>query len=332
MLRIEVIEFFNDCKEGTITMKSLFLFITLSLLMASSVLAQISSKPTEKDIKASETSSFDKFYDRLKIGYFGILTTPHFDSMEKGNWDNGATSPEYSGKGDDKNNDTWPTNLWNQVNFSYNFGAKVNFVFIPRFMIPLSHSSDMKAPEDRSFLEIEDFLVGFAGSVYSSEDKKFNLWIRPAVRLPTSRASRNSGNGGFGTITNQLEIAYLPTYDFNKKWGVGIFGQVRQWVYENRYTPARLRFYTAPYVQYSVDDTTRIQVYYEHMLENFRRSESVNGKTPVYKDKWQNVMMGVSKDVTSKLNVYPFLSVFVNDNPITDKSLWAGMWVSYQIK
>jgi hypothetical protein len=190
----------------------------------------------------------------------------------------------------------------------------------------------MKEPEDRALIMIDDVLVGFQGVVYSSDDKKFNLWIRPGMRLPTSRASRNSNNGGFGNTTRQLEIGYNPTYDFNKKWAVGIFGQVRQWVYEERLSDARLRFYTAPYVQYTIDDTSRVQVYYEHMYENFRRQDNVNNLDPLYLDKWQSIMIGYSKDITSKFNVMPYVTTFINDTPITDKSVFLGAWISYQIK
>lgn len=316
-------------------MKSSFLLtLVLSALAANVALAQISTKPSAQDLKPNTKTSFQKFSDRLKIGYFGVLTTPHFDDMEKGQWRNAAISPEYGNapKGQAKNQDTWPTNIWNQISFNFNFGAKMNFVVNPRFMVPLASSRDMKEPEDRALIMVDDVLVGFQGVVYSSEDKKFNLWIRPGMRLPTSKASRNSGNGGFGNTTRQLEIGYNPTYDFNKTWQLGIFGQVRQWVYEERYTYARLRFYTAPYVQYTINDTTRLQAYYEHMWENFRNWESVNDKKPVFKDKWQNIMLGVSHDITSKFNVMPFVNCFVNDTPITDKSFWVGAWISYQIK
>ncbi len=316
-------------------MKSSFLLtLVLSALAANVALAQITTKPSAQDLKPNTKTSFQKFSDRLKIGYFGVLTTPHFDDMEKGQWRNGAISPEYGNapKGDAKNQDTWPTNIWNQISFNFNFGAKMNFVVNPRFMVPLASSRDMKEPEDRALIMVDDVLVGFQGVVYSSEDKKFNLWIRPGMRLPTSKASRNSGNGGFGNTTRQLEIGYNPTYDFNKTWQLGIFGQVRQWVYEERYTYARLRFYTAPYIQYTINDTTRLQAYYEHMWENFRNWESINDKKPVFKDKWQNIMLGVSHDITPKFNVMPFVNCFVNDTPITDKSFWIGAWISYQIK
>ena len=334
MLRIKAIEkFFNDCKEGNITMKSISLLILLLTASTTSVaLAQMTTKPSAEDLKPK--SSFQKFSDRLKIGYFGVVTTPHLDDIQKGQWRNGAISPEFGNapSGEQKNHDTWPTNIWHQISFNYNFGAKMNFVFNPRFMTPLADNRDMQFPEDRSWLEIEDFLVGFQGVVYSSDDKKFNLWIRPGVRLPTSRASRNSGNGGFGATTHQLELASLPTYDFNKTWQIGLFSQIRNWVYDDRYNYARMRIYTAPFIQYTIDDVSRLQLYYENMLENQRRWKSLNGLEPMFKDVWQNVYLGYSRDITPKFNVMPYASVFVNDVPITDKSVWFGAQISYSIK
>lgn len=314
-------------------MKSIsLLFLILAATSTSVALAQITTKPTTADLH--NKTSFQKFSDRLKIGYFGVLTTPHLDDIEKGQWRNAAISPEFGNapKGEHKNQDTWPTNIWHQISFNYNFGAKMNFVVNPRFMTPLANPRDMKAPEDRSFIEIEDLFLGFQGVVLASDDKKFNLWIRPGLRLPTSRASRNSGNGGFGATTHQLELAFLPSYDFDKTWQFGVFGQIRNWVYDDRYTYARMRIYTAPYIQYTIDDVSKIQVYYENMLENSRRWESVNGKNPVFKDVWQNAYIGYGRDLTPKLNVFPFVSVFVNDRPVTDKSVWFGAQVSYSIK
>ena len=284
-------------------------------------------------------SPFEKFYDRLRIGYWSAFTSPTFDDMGKGQWKNAAISPEKGGgpkssanpNGPFENQDTWPTNIWHQISFNYNFGAKMNFVFNPRFMTPLASPTDMKAPEDRSLIMLDDFLVGFQGTVISSADKKFNLFLRPAVRVPVSRASRNGNNGGFGKLSRQLELAYLPTYDFNKQWQLGVFGQLRMWVYNDRYNWGQFRFYTAPFVQYTINDRARLQVYYETMIENNKRWKSINGKNPVFKDTWQNLMIGPNVDITKKFNIFPFLGVFVN-RPITDESFWIGAWISYQIK
>ena len=67
------------------------------------------------------------------------------------------------------------------------------------------------------------------------------------------------------------------------------------------------------------------------MWENGKRWKSINGKTPVFKDTWQNTMVGVAKDITPKLNIFPYVGTFVN-RPLSDKSFWVGAWISYQIK
>lgn len=320
----------NDCKEGTISMKSYFL-LALYVFSFSSVLWAQPTALRKLDTKPGE--HFDKFHSRLKIGYFGVFTSPTLYDMKRGDWDNAAISPEFgiSQKGQKRNHDTWPTNLWHQISFNYNFGSRLNFVVNPRFMTPLSHASDMKAVEDRSLIQFQDFLVGFQGVVISSDNKKFNLWIRPGMRLPTSLASRNSNNGGFGRTTHELELAYNPTYDFNKTFQLGIFGQVRNWIFSDRYNSSRIRYYQAPYVAITLNDTTKLQAYYELMIENNKRWESINKKDPAHKDVWQNLMLGVAKDVTAKLNLFPYLGVFTN-RPLDDKSFWLGAWVSYQIK
>ena len=40
----------------------------------------------------------------------------------------------------------------------------------------------------------------------TSENKKFNLFLRFGERLPISRLSRNSNNAGFGKISKQIEL------------------------------------------------------------------------------------------------------------------------------
>ena len=55
-------------------------------------------------------------------------------------------------------------------------------------------------------------------------------------------------------------------------------------------------------------------------------------REPVFKDLMQDVFIGYSRDLTPRLNVMPFVSCFINDEPVTDKSFWLGAWISYQIK
>lgn len=280
---------------------------------------------------AAEKSSFDKFYERLSIGYFGVFTSPTLED-----WDtrNAAISPEYgdTGKHCRKNCDTYAMNLWSQINFAYDFGWLMKFVVIPRWTTYFDNPRDMGAPEDQGTFGLEDFLVGFAGSIITSEDKKFNWFIRPGMRLPTSRFSRDYDHPAFGQITHQLEVAHFITYDFNPQWQLGLQLQQRFWIFENRYNYSRARFLTSPYVSYAVADTTKLQVYYNHFLENNKRWKSVNGKDPVFKDVWQELQIGVAQDITKTVNVMPYLGLFVNDVPFSSRSAYLGAWISWKIK
>lgn len=270
-------------------------------------------------------TAFDKFYDRLTIGHFTMLTTPNFETW---NTRGAALSPQYSGK---TNTDTYPMNLWNQTNFGYDFGAKMRFNVIPRYTVFLGKAKDQD-PGERGMILLEDALVGFSGVVFTSANKKFNWWMRPGVRLPTSHATRHTVDATFGRLNYNLEIVNSFTYDFNDKWQLGLTFQDRWWIYNQRYNNSRNRLYLAPNFTYTLNETTKITGYYENMLENNRRWESINGKNPTYRNVWQNVFLGVAKDVTPKLNVYPFLASYVNTTPFSMKAFWIGAWISYQIK
>ena len=282
---------------------------------------------------AAEKSSFDKFYDRLAISYFGVFTSP---TLEDWNSANAAISPQFgdTGKRCRKNCDTYAMNLWNQVNFAYDFGWKMKFVLIPRWTVYFANPRDMdrSAGEDRAMVGLEDFLVGFAGVIVASEDKKFNWFVRPAMRLPTSHFTRHYNHPVFGQITNQVELAHFITYDPNPQWQFGLQLQQRMWVYDYRYNPSRLRFYTSPYISYAATESTKIQLYYQNMIENNKRWKSVNGKDPVFKDVYQDIMFGVAHDVTPRMNVMPYLGFFVDDIPHSSRSAYIGAWVSYKIK
>lgn len=272
-----------------------------------------------------EKSAFDKFYERLSINHFSVITSPDLDD-----WDSrhAAISPEYSGG---TNEDTYPLNIWNQVNFGYNFGAKMKFNFIPRYTIFLDEAPGQD-PGDRGMIQIEDALVGFSGVVYSSGDKKFNWWMRPALRLPTSRGSRNYNHAAFGRITYQPEWIQTFSYDFNPNFQLSLTHIHRFWVFENRYNNSRHRILTIPGLTYKFSDKSNLQIYYENFIENNKRYKSINGLEPHYTDVWQNLMVGIGHDVTDKLNVLPFIAAYVNDVPFSTESMWLGAWVSYQIK
>ncbi len=292
---------------------------------------------------ATDKSAFQKFYDRLSIGYFGVFTSPTL-----GNWNNknaaispalgdarlDGTDPTETGRCR-KNCDTYAMNLWNQVNFGYDFGWIMKFVFIPRATIYLANPGDMnrQVGEDRAAIGLEDFLVGFAGTVITSEDKKFNWFMRPAMRLPTSHFSRHYNSGAFGDITHQLELAHFITYDPTPQLQFGLQLQQRVWIYEDRYNMSRFRFYTSPYVSYAVTEKTKVQAYFQSMIENNKRWESIGDrKKPSFRDIYQDVMVGASHDITPTVNVMPYLGLFVNDIPLSTRSAYLGAWISWKIK
>lgn len=319
----------NHCKEGRTSMKSCFLIFAVAFIFSQSAFAQTAMNAVSEANK--DKSTFDKFYNNLKISYFGVLTSSNLESWDQSR---ASISPEWGidSKGNDKNSDTWPVNLWNQIAFRYSFGSKMDFVVAPRWVTMLGSTKRMKEPEDNSFIMLEDMLVGFQGTILSSTDGKFNWWMRPGMRLPTSRVNRTNNNRGLGTITHQLEVMNVFSYDFNPTWQLGGYAQARMWVYEQRYTPTRMRYYLAPYISYKLDEKTNIQAYYEVIFENDRRWKSQNGLKPVYKDYWQNVMLAVGRDITPKLNIMPYIATYVNDVPLSMRSAWFGAWISYSIK
>lgn len=291
---------------------------------------------------AADKTSFQKFYDRLSIGYFGVFTSPTLEDWDSSN---AAISPQLgdTGKNCRKNCDTYAMNLWSQVNFAYDFGWIMKFVVIPRWTTYFANPRDMDTSigEDRAMIGLEDFLVGFAGTVISSEDKKFNWFMRPGMRLPTSHFSRNANQAdsatraagpGFGDLTHQLELAHFITYDFNPTWQVGLQLQQRFWIYEDRYNYSRLRFVTVPYVSYAITEKTKVQAYYQNMIESNKRWESVNGKKPSFKDIYQDVLLGVGHDVTPTVNVMPYVGFFIDDIPHSMRSAYLGAWISWKIK
>ncbi len=310
-------------------MKSCFLLLALGAILFQSAYAQgpMAAVKQANDDKAT----FDQFYEKLKISYFGVFTSSNLESWDQSR---AAISPEWglASEGDGKNSDTWPVNLWNQIAFRYTFGAKMDFVVAPRWVTMLGSTKRMDEPEDNSFLMLDDILVGFQGTLFTLADGKFSWWARPAVRLPTSRVNRTNTNRGLGTISQQFEVLNVLSYDFNPTWQVGGYAQARMWVYEQRYTPTRMRYYLSPYVSYTVNDKMKLQAYYEVIFENDRRWESQNGLKPVYKDYWQNVMLALGYDVTPKLNIMPFIATYVNDVPLSMRSAWMGAWISYSIK
>lgn len=311
-------------------MKSISLLVLTLTATMTVATAQTTVKPSPSETQ--DKTSFQKFYDRLKITYLGFLTGPGVGDVKDGHFKYASTSPETETKEFKRDNrDALPTNLYNSFAFNYNFGAKMNFVFIPRITLPLASTANLEGG-DQGLITLEDTLVGFQGVIYSSDDKKFNLFVRPGVRLPVSQGSRNSTNRGLGSYTHQVDLLIAPSYTFNDKWELGLAGQIRTWVIDDRYNETRNRLGLFPSLTYTINEVSTITASYEVLLENSRRWESLNDKKPVYEDIWQNAYVGYGRQITEKLNIQPFLSVYVNDTPIDTDSFWVGAYLNYKIK
>ncbi|MFL5785698.1 MAG: hypothetical protein ACJ76H_13865 [Bacteriovoracaceae bacterium] len=298
-----------------------------------------STQPVATDSVEKKTD-FQKFYDRVSISYWGQATSPN---LKKWSSKNAALSPQIGDERLDKqdtrrcakNCDTYAANLWSQLNFGYDFGWKMKFNIIPRWVTYLGSPRDMQRAngEDRAMLGLEDFLIAFSGVIVSSEDKKFNWFFRPGVRLPTSHFSRHNTNPAFGDLTSNTEMSSYITYDVNPTLQFGLNAQQRMWVFEDRYNPSRLRFYTAPYISITLNDKTKFQWYYQNMIENNKRWHTIGDKKPsTFKDIYQDTFLGITRDVTDRLNVFPYIGVFVDDIPLSMRSAYLGAWISYRIK
>lgn len=326
-------------------MKSSFLFLILGALITTQVFGQVTKKtatlpaakvPTQtsavvEKTQAVEKSSFDKFYERLGASLNLFYTSPNFKK-----WDHryGAISPEYGKVADGapcKNCDTYPQNIWSQFNISYNYGGKMKFNIIPRATMFLT-APPAQDKGDRAFITIEDALVGFSGTVYTSEDKKFSWWMRPAIRIPTSHFSRGYDNGDFGNISYQPDWLQSFTYQATEKFAIALAWINRVWIFEDRYNQSRHRMIFNPSLTYSVSDKTQVILDYTSFLENNKSYESVNGKGLHYTDVWQSSSIGFNHNINEKHSINPYLAVFVNDVPLTMASTYLAISYSYTLK
>lgn len=319
-------------------MKSTFLLLViLGTLTTSQVFGQTKKMSTPVKTKTVTTtpvveaaapeapkSPFDKFYERLGISYGGFYTSPILDE-----WDttNAAISPEFVAT----KKDSYSQNIFNQFNFSYNFGGMFKFHIVPRFTLFFTHPRDQD-PGDRAMVTIEDTLVAFSGTIWTNEAKTFSWWMRPGVRLPTSHANRTFNDAAFGTITHVLDWNNTFTFNPNKDFELGYTIVNRVWVYEDRYNLSKHRILSTLWTSYALTDKSKVQLYYDHWLQNGDRWKSINDKNPVYKDKWQSLSLGLAYDVTEKLNVTPLISAFINDVPFSVESTFLQLWISYSIK
>lgn len=309
-------------------MKSIFLATLLGALVSSAALAQtakkkklidppanpratqVSSMPVAAKADTGNKTSFDRFYDRLSIGYFGFYQSSPLGFMHA---DFAATSPETETKnlpGCRNNCDNYPQNIFNQVTFGYDFGGGNKFIIVPRFTLFLGKA---RGVEESPLFNIDDALVGFSRSLYASADKKFAWNIRPAVRLPTSRASRTGDAPGFGDLTLQPDISTSLSYTMNENISMGYNLQNRFWVYEDRFNESQHRIAQSIYLNQKLTDKMALSYNFEYWVQNSRNRPSINGKGAFYNNIWQNFYVSLPIDITPKMNFAPTLGGYVND-------------------
>lgn len=321
-------------------MKSYFVATLLGALISTSVIAQarvkkqkakpattqVSTMPTVKLAEKENKSHFDGFYERLGVSYFGAYTSSPLNSFHA---DYAITSPKYETKFSNcpHNCDIYAQNIFNLVNISYDWGGGNKFFIQPRWTTFLGSARSLGS----TLFNIEDPVVGFSTILYASADKKLTWKFQPGLRLPVSRATRNSDSPPFGDITHQPDIITSVSYTFNKDWSILYLVQNRVWIYEDRYNLNRHRIAHWISLTQKISEKTSLSYNYDYWHENDRNSETINGKGTHYKETWQNIYFGVGHDVTKKLNLMPMIGFYPTD-AFGMQAAYLSMWISYTIK
>lgn len=329
-------------------MKSLFLVTLICLLVAGPVMSQTkrtkkspqtsskkvrrtkkkvqSSQKTKKTVmpvaekKVEDKSHFDKFNDRLRIIYFSIystapLTNWHADFTPVNSFKEGTKA------GCGYNCDDYASNIFNLLILVYNYSPNASFVIQPRWSIFTGQSSD------NSLLQLEDWVVSW-GYRHKFSDE-WSIDLRPGVRLPFSRGSRNSDVAGIGDLTLQPDFLVLLNYNPNKDWSFQYILQNRFWVYEDRFNETRHRIAQTLNTNYQLTDKLQFQHYIDYWVENSNRRESLNGKSVSYKQNFFNTYAGVSYMVTPKFGVTPLIGFYPDDPNLSWHSANAQVWFLY---
>lgn len=333
-------------------MKSIFLVTLLCALLSEVATAQApkrkrrainpptNPRATQKTIlpidKKPEVrkDSFDKFYERLTIAYFGVYLSSPLAYLHS---DYAATSPDFEtpSSGCPDNCDTYAQNIFNQITFSYHFGGGSKFIIVPRWTLFLGNANKTNLPgtyDGSQLIEVEDPLVGWSFNLLTSVDKRWAWNIRPAVRLPVSRGSRGGDAARFGDVTFQPDIATSIAYTMSPSWSFGYSLQNRFWVYEDRFNESRHRIAQSLNANQALSEDLSLSYNLEYWVQNDRNRESLNQAAASYKRNWFNTYVGLSWAATKKLNVTPILGVFPGDPDFGLNSAYASAWIAYLIK
>jgi hypothetical protein len=262
-----------------------------------------STEPTEK-----QESNFQKLVkDHLKIGYFSELLGPALTNEE-------GTYPDVDSKGNYVQGKE-PIQLWNQVSFGWKLDSTWRAIFNPRFTTQFGDRSRLM--QNDGILRTEDFLVGAQGTIWKSG--QWSLWVRPAYRLPTSRATIDANWNGQAEWLHILDRA--PGTD--TKWGMGMWTMYRHYVPSSESTNERWRLYVAPYLTYTINDKIRLEGYYENEIQH---NQEIGYKDLNYSQRTlQSAFTGFTYTFSPKFSVFPFIRMYSVRKFDTD-TMGVGAW------
>jgi len=292
---------------------------------------------------APEAKTQTLMESHLQIRYFAEVIGPNLGNT-KGLWDypdnitdNGNYDPDNAGQ------DTDPVNSWNQISFRWKVSDKYHAFINPRFTVQhgstnrirraneTAAAAGRKTSDDGMFRN-EDWLVGMQGVAWANAETGWSFFIRPGYRLPTSRATRNSGWMG------QLE--WFHSIDWaGKDWGFGMWHQIRLYV-PSYHDPLRGDFnlnsasnqnerhrqYIALYSTYKLTDTVKAEVYYENQVgHNFAKGDKSYFSYKRTRQQ-QTANFGVSFPVNPSLSLYPFVRAYQLGTFDVD-TMGYGLWI-----
>ena len=287
-------------------MKLLFFIIAALLSLAPIVVFSQTEAPVTKGDWDDNVKKVLR--ERLRIGYFSEFLGPALNNGE-------GTYPDVDGKGNFVRGSE-PIQLWNQVSFGWQVNKTWRAIVNPRFTTQLGDRS--RLAEDNGVLRTEDFLVGAQGTIWQSGP--WSLWVRPAYRLPTSRATRDANWNG--------QVEWLHIIDrapgTDTKWGVGMWTMYRHYVPSAETTNERWRLYAAPYVTYTFNDKWRWEGYYENEIQH---NEAFGKRDLNYARRTlQSGFTGFTYTISPSLSVFPFVRMYTVRKFDAD-TMGFGAWI-----
>lgn len=286
-------------------------------------------KPTAPVVPAApvEQKQMSLIQSHFQIRYFSELIWTDLTNH------NGNTKYPGANKNGNYSGGSDPVNLWNQLSFRWKISDKLHAYINPRWTLQLGSTKQIRADNrdaaakgnktsDDGMLRSEDWLVGVQGVLWSTKSG-WSYFMRPGYRLPISRATRSANWDGIAE--------YFQSFDWSQGvWGAGIWNLNRWFVANENNNNERYRIYVAPYVTYQINDTFKVEVYYENEFQhNAAAGRSINntkGSLLFNKRTLQTMTAGVSFPINPSLSLYPFLR-FYQMGTYDPETIGYGMWI-----